>query len=173
MLLFVLKLIFLIKFLNASLVRSYEYDLIKNNQLYEFNGVGKILKVTQSQIPSLPPLPTQRVQSQLDHQTVVESPSNIIAKLGDKVVLKCKFKSLKGEPQWCLDDFCLGITKELTLKGRPRHRIVGDQLNGEYHLQIESVQLQDNMFYYCMATAASETIRAVKSNRASLTVIST
>ena len=105
-------------------------------------------------------------------QAVIESPNSIVAKLGETVLFKCKFKGLKGEPQWCLDDFCLGITKDLTLKGRSRHRIVGNQANGEYNLQIESVQLQDNMFYYCMATAASETAKAVKSAKASLTVIS-
>ena len=37
---------------------------------------------------------------------------------------------------------------------------------------IEPIQLQDNMFYYCMATAASETIKAVKSKKAFLTVLS-
>jgi hypothetical protein len=105
-------------------------------------------------------------------QAVIESPNSIVAKLGEGVLFKCKFKGLKGEPQWCLDDFCLGITKDLTLKGRSRHRIVGNQANGEYNLLIESVQLQDNMFYYCMATAASETTKAVKSTKASLTVIS-
>ena len=105
-------------------------------------------------------------------QVVVESPSNAISRLGERVVFKCKFKGLKGEPQWCIDDFCLGITKDRTLKGRSRHRIIGDQANGEYNLQIDSVQLQDNMFYYCMATAASETIKAVKSTKAALTVIS-
>lgn len=108
----------------------------------------------------------------VQQQVVVESPASVVAKLGESVVFKCKFKGLLGEPQWCLDDFCLGITKDLTLKGRSRHRIVGNQANGEYNLQIESVQLQDNMFYYCMATAGSESAKAVKSMKASLTVIS-
>jgi hypothetical protein len=109
-----------------------------------------------------------------EDQQIVESPSNTYAKIGDyNVIFKCRFENLKGEPQWCLDDFCLRITKESTLKGRPRHRIIGNHTNGEYNLLIDNVQLQDNMVYYCMATAASETIHAVKSNKAFLTVLCT
>ena len=115
-----------------------------------------------------------------NQQIIIEGPIDQQAKIGEQIVLKCKIKNLKGEPQWCIDDFCLGISKKdqinstshLTLKGRPRHRIIGDKSKGEFHLMIEPIQLQDNMFYYCMATAASETIKAVKSNKAFLTVLS-
>ena len=114
-------------------------------------------------------------------QMVLESPSDQQARIGDQVLLKCKFKNLRGEPQWCIDDFCLGVSKKdlaantgdsLVLKGRPRHRIIGNKTRGEFHLLIEPVQLQDNMYYYCMATAASETIKAVKSKKAFVTVLS-
>jgi hypothetical protein len=115
-----------------------------------------------------------------NQQIIIEGPIDQQAKIGEQIVLKCKIKNLKGEPQWCIDDFCLGISKKdqinstihLTLKGRPRHRIIGDKSKGEFHLMIEPIQLQDNMFYYCMATAASETIKAVKSKKAFLTVLS-
>lgn len=115
-------------------------------------------------------------------QFIIESPNDQQAKIGDQALFKCKIKNLKGEPQWCIDDFCLGVSKntdnsnqsnnELVLKGRPRYRIVGDKSKGEFHLLIEPVQLQDNMFFYCMATAASETIKAVKSKKVFLTVLS-
>lgn len=118
------------------------------------------------------------------NQQILEGPLDQQAKLGEQVILRCKIKNLKGEPQWCIDDFCLGISKKdaaktnqtipnhITLKGRPRHRIIGDKSKGEFHLLIEPIQLQDNMFYYCMATAASETVKAIKSKKVFLTVLS-
>jgi hypothetical protein len=139
--------------------------------------------------------------SNANQQFISESPNDQQAKIGDQAILKCKIKNLKGEPQWCIDDFCLGVSKKdansipsnnaepkdanganennnnnnsennMHLKGRPRYRIIGDKSKGEFHLLIEPVQLQDNMFFYCMATAASETIRAVKSKKVFLTVL--
>jgi hypothetical protein len=119
-----------------------------------------------------------------DQQSIIESPIDTQAKIGDQALLKCRFKNLKGEPQWCIDDFCLGVAKKdqinqndqyeisLALKGRPRYRIVGDKSKGEFNLLVEPVQLQDNMYFYCMATAASETIKAIKSRKVFLTVLS-
>ncbi|CAF0810103.1 unnamed protein product [Brachionus calyciflorus] len=114
-------------------------------------------------------------------QLIQENPQDQQAIIGDRTVLKCRFKNLQGEPQWCIDDFCLGVSKNdiqnkikngtIHLKGRPRYKILGDRLKGEFHLLIEPVQLQDNMFFYCMATAASETIKAVKSKKIFLTVL--
>lgn len=128
---------------------------------------------------------TSSTQNLNDQQVIVEGPADQQAKIGEQVVLKCRIRNLKGEPQWCIDDFCLGVDKRSvsssnvksinqtqTLKGRPRHRIVGDKSKGEFHLLIEPIQLQDNMFYYCMVTAASETIKAVKSKKVFLTVLS-
>jgi hypothetical protein len=144
------------------------------------------------------------VESSLDsnyhQQIVIEHPLDQQAKIGDQVILKCRIRNLRGEPQWCVDDFCLGVSKktpddtsdvsrssssgggksgvsqmggnEFHLKGRPRYRIVGDRAKGEFNLLIEPVQLQDHMFFYCMATAASETIKAVKSKKVFLTVLS-
>lgn len=128
-------------------------------------------------------------------QRMKQGPRNQQAKIGDQVVLKCQIENLAGEPQWCIDDFCLGFSgpkettraptnnstkaaseqQQQTLKGRPRHKIVGDPTKGEYHLLIEPVQLQDNMHFFCMATAAlvgSKEVRAVKSERVFLTVLS-
>lgn len=116
-------------------------------------------------------------------QTIIEDPSDQQVKVGDKALLKCRVKNLRGEPQWCIDDFCLGVSKNLvepggnqsaglSLKGRPRYRIIGDRSRGEFDLLVEPVQLQDNMFFYCMVTAASETIKAVKSKKVFLTVLS-
>lgn len=124
--------------------------------------------------------------SNQNDQIIIESPLDQQAKIGDRALLKCKIKNLRGEPQWCIDDFCLGVLKKdtsvnvnqssedsfLHLKGRPRYRIVGDRSRGEFHLLVEPVQLQDNMFFYCMVTAASETIKAVKSKKVFLTVLS-
>jgi len=115
-------------------------------------------------------------------QIISQGPQSQQARIGDQVILKCKIENLAGEPQWCIDDFCLGFSRknhheqspedpQLTLKGRPRHKIIGDRSKGEYHLLIEPVQLQDNMFYYCMATAAVVNIKAVKSERVFLTVL--
>ena len=111
-------------------------------------------------------------------QIIVENPQDQQAIIGDRAVLKCRVKNLQGEPQWCIDDFCLGVSKKdlqrnetIHLKGRPRYKIIGDRLKGEFHLLIEPVQLQDNMYFYCMVTAASETIKAVKSKRIFLTVL--
>jgi hypothetical protein len=133
-----------------------------------------------------------------EQQIIVESPIDQQARIGDQALLKCKVRNLRGEPQWCIDDFCLGVNKKdaagaamgqnettrldvssgatttsgLHLKGRPRYRIVGDRAKGEFNLLIEPVQLQDNMYFYCMVTAASETIKAVKSKKVFLTVLS-
>jgi len=123
---------------------------------------------------------------QHQQQAIVEHPNDQYAKIGEQVLFKCKIRNLRGEPQWCIDDFCLGLTKSKSnqvdkgndegdansLKGRPRYKIVGDKAKGEFHLLVEPVQLQDNMYFYCMATAASETIKAVKSKKVFLTVLS-
>ena len=119
-------------------------------------------------------------------QAIVEHPNDQYAKIGEQALFKCKIRNLRGEPQWCIDDFCLGLSKTKSnnqagdsgdddansLKGRPRYKIVGDKAKGEFHLLVEPVQLQDNMYFYCMATAASETIKAVKSRKVFLTVLS-
>ena len=119
-------------------------------------------------------------------QAIVEHPNDQYAKIGEQALFKCKIRNLRGEPQWCIDDFCLGLSKAKSnnqagdssdddansLKGRPRYKIVGDKAKGEFHLLVEPVQLQDNMYFYCMATAASETIKAVKSRKVFLTVLS-
>ena len=121
--------------------------------------------------------------SSYEQQTILEGPEDQQATIGEQVTLKCRINNLRGEPQWCIDDFCLGfLNKDLeskstgndltTLKGRPRHKIVGDKHKGEFHLLIEPVQLQDNMYYYCMATAASGNVKAIKSKRVFLTVLS-
>lgn len=113
-------------------------------------------------------------------QLIIEHPQDQQAVIGDRTILKCKFSNLQGEPQWCIDDFCLGVSKKSSysqrnssayLKGRSRYKIIGDRNKGEFHLLIEPVQLQDNMYFYCMATAASVTIKAVKSERVFLTVL--
>jgi hypothetical protein len=122
-------------------------------------------------------------QQQHQQQAIVEHPNDQYVKIGDQALFKCKIRNLRGEPQWCIDDFCLGLTKTKSnqasddedansLKGRPRYKIVGDKAKGEFHLLVEPVQLQDNMYFYCMATAASETIKAVKSRKVFLTVLS-
>jgi hypothetical protein len=118
-------------------------------------------------------------------QRIIQGPQNLQAKIGDQVTLKCQIDNLAGEPQWCIDDFCLGLSRKttskstgdepITLKGRPRHKIVGDPSKGEYHLLIEPVQLQDNMHFFCMATAAlvgTKEVKAVKSDQIFLTVLS-
>ncbi len=117
-------------------------------------------------------------------QAIVEEPDDQQVSIGDQVILKCKINNLRGEPQWCIDDFCLGFSAnknteeksigqdQFILKGRPRHKIIGDKTKGEFHLLIEPVQLQDNMFYYCMATAATGNVKAIKSKKVFLTVLS-
>jgi hypothetical protein len=117
-------------------------------------------------------------------QIIIEEPEDQQVNIGDQVTLKCRIENLRGEPQWCIDDFCLGVShkdadtfsqskgnEQLTLKGRPRHKIIGDKSKGEFHLLIEPVQLQDNMYYYCMTTAATENIKAVKSKKVFVTVL--
>ena len=62
-------------------------------------------------------------------QRILQNPQHQQARIGDQVILKCQIENLAGEPQWCIDDFCLGLSKDidekLTLKGRPRHKIIG------------------------------------------------
>jgi hypothetical protein len=41
-----------------------------------------------------------------NQQIIIEGPIDQQAKIGEQIVLKCKIKNLKGEPQWCIDDFC-------------------------------------------------------------------
>jgi hypothetical protein len=116
-------------------------------------------------------------EQQKQPQIITDEPVDQQIKLGDRALLKCRVKNLKGEAQWCIDDFCLGVSKSpqqqkesMHLKGRPRYKIVGDRSKGEFDLLIDPVQIQDNMYFYCMVTAASETIRAVKSRKVFLTV---
>ena len=94
-------------------------------------------------------------------QKFSSEPGDIVVKEGADVRLDCVVKDKEGTLQWTKDDFGLGETRELA--GFSRYKMVGAEREGEWHLEIKNVSLEDDGRYQCQvgATHNAGPIRSV------------
>ncbi|XP_044063572.1 nephrin isoform X2 [Siniperca chuatsi] len=96
-------------------------------------------------------------------QAFRSEPRNLTVRMGATAVLRCEVLRASGTVQWVKDGLLLGPQR--SLPGFPRYSIIGNPKRGQYHLQIEMAQLEDDAPYECQA-ARSESSRAIISKTA-------
>ncbi|XP_006801513.2 nephrin [Neolamprologus brichardi] len=79
-------------------------------------------------------------------------PKNLTVRMGATAVLRCEVLRASGIVQWAKDGFLLG--PERSLPGFPRYSMIGNPERGQYHLQIEDAQLEDDTQYECQVTSS-------------------
>lgn len=92
-----------------------------------------------------------------------------MARVGETVLLKCRVDGQKGQVIWMKGDIGLGYKRDLPFW--ERMSMVGSVLDGEYHLEIRNVSLDDEDTYQCQLSSTTEQPHAKLSRRAKLTVI--
>uniref|UniRef100_A0A3B3ZLW4 Uncharacterized protein n=1 Tax=Periophthalmus magnuspinnatus TaxID=409849 RepID=A0A3B3ZLW4_9GOBI len=101
-------------------------------------------------------------------QVFRSEPRNLTVRLGATAVLRCEVLRASGTVQWVKDGLLLG--PERSLPGFPRYSMIGNLRRGQYNLQIENVQLDDDATYNCQA-GRSERSEPIVSNLAWLNVL--
>ncbi|XP_067367937.1 nephrin [Channa argus] len=101
-------------------------------------------------------------------QAFRSEPRNLTVRMGATAVLKCEVLRASGTVQWVKDGLLLGPQR--SLPGFPRYSMIGNPDRGQYHLQIENSQLEDDAFYECQASQ-SESSGAIVSNTAWFNVL--
>ncbi|TNN02447.1 hypothetical protein fugu_009934, partial [Takifugu bimaculatus] len=95
-------------------------------------------------------------------------PRNLTVHEGATAVLKCDVLRASGTVQWVKDGLLLGPQR--SLPGFPRYSMIGSPKRGQYHLQIEKAQLEDDASYECQASR-SESSQAIISSTAWVNVL--
>ncbi|XP_029928509.1 nephrin [Myripristis murdjan] len=88
-------------------------------------------------------------------------PRNLTVRMGATAVLRCEVLRASGAVQWVKDGLLLGPQR--SLPGFPRYSMIGNPKKGQYHLQIERAELEDDAPYECQA-GQSESSRAIISS---------
>ncbi|XP_026225697.1 nephrin isoform X2 [Anabas testudineus] len=96
-------------------------------------------------------------------QAFRSEPRNLTVRMGATAVLKCEVLRASGTVQWVKDGLLLGPQR--SLPGFPRYSMIGNPNRGQYHLQIEKAQLEDDASYECQA-GQSESSEAIVSETA-------
>lgn len=94
------------------------------------------------------------MECQAENQKFTIEPENQSAKIGSRVLLPCRVVGKLGVLQWTKDDFGLGTHRNLT--AFDRYTMVGNEDDGDYTLQIESLQLEDDAKYQCQVSPGPE-----------------
>ncbi|XP_069394022.1 nephrin isoform X2 [Paralichthys olivaceus] len=95
-------------------------------------------------------------------------PRNLTVRMGATAVLRCEVLRASGTVQWVKDGLLLGPQR--SLPGFPHYSMIGNPKRGQYHLQIEKAQLEDDAPYECQA-GQSESSRAIVSSKAWVNVL--
>ncbi|XP_073341554.1 nephrin [Pagrus major] len=95
-------------------------------------------------------------------------PRNLTVRMGATAVLRCEVLRASGTVQWVKDGLLLG--PERSLPGFQRYSMIGNPKRGQYHLQIEKAQLEDDTLYECQA-GRSEDSGAIISSTAWVNVL--
>uniref|UniRef100_A0A669EZQ6 NPHS1 adhesion molecule, nephrin n=1 Tax=Oreochromis niloticus TaxID=8128 RepID=A0A669EZQ6_ORENI len=88
-------------------------------------------------------------------------PRNLTVRMGATAVLRCEVLRASGTVQWAKDGFLLG--PERSLPGFPRYSMIGNPERGQYHLQIEDAQLEDDTQYECQVTSSESSSGIISS----------
>jgi hypothetical protein len=103
----------------------------------------------------------------LVEQRFLREPPDQTAAVGEHVTLPCRVENKMGNLQWTRDDFGLGLNRNL--KGFDRYRMSGSDEEGDYTLDIDYVELEDDAQFQCQVGAAPG-VEPVRSRYATLTV---
>ncbi|XP_055020059.1 LOW QUALITY PROTEIN: nephrin [Boleophthalmus pectinirostris] len=101
-------------------------------------------------------------------QVFRSEPKNLTVRMGATAVLRCEVLRASGTVQWVKDGLLLG--PERSLPGFPRYSMIGNLRRGQYNLQIENVQLDDDAAFNCQA-GRSEKSEPIISNLAWINVL--
>ncbi|XP_037093432.1 irregular chiasm C-roughest protein-like [Pollicipes pollicipes] len=101
-------------------------------------------------------------------QSFVRKPSDQYVREGQTVVLPCQASEPVGQVQWTRDEFGLGIIRDLP--NYPRYRIIGNDLEGIYSLEVQRATLEDDAVFECQVGAAAGQ-QGIRSPDARLTVL--
>ncbi|CAL8356291.1 unnamed protein product, partial [Arctogadus glacialis] len=101
-------------------------------------------------------------------QAFVVEPRNTTVRAGSTAVLRCGVLRASGVVQWLKDGLLLGPQRGLP--GFPRYSIQGDPSRGQFHLQVERAELDDEGPYECQV-GGSESSQPISSNLAWLDVL--
>ncbi|XP_044215898.1 nephrin isoform X2 [Thunnus albacares] len=96
-------------------------------------------------------------------QAFRSEPRNLTVRMGATAVLRCEVLRASGTVQWVKDGLLLGPQR--SLPGFPRYSMIGNPKRGQYHLQIEKAQLEDDASYECQV-GRSESSQAIISSTA-------
>ncbi|XP_029307046.1 nephrin [Cottoperca gobio] len=91
-------------------------------------------------------------------QAFRSEPRNLTVRMGATAVLRCEVLRASGTVQWVKDGLLLGPQR--SLPGFQRYSMTGNPKRGQYHLQIEKAQLEDEAHYECQA-GQSESSQAI------------
>uniref|UniRef100_A0A3Q3VIY6 Uncharacterized protein n=1 Tax=Mola mola TaxID=94237 RepID=A0A3Q3VIY6_MOLML len=101
-------------------------------------------------------------------QAFRSEPRNLTVRMGATAVLRCEVLRASGTVQWVKDGLLLGPQR--SLPGFSRYSMIGNPKRGQYHLQIEKAQLEDDASYECQA-GQSESSPAIISSTAWVNVL--
>ncbi|CAJ1061659.1 nephrin [Xyrichtys novacula] len=92
-------------------------------------------------------------------QAFRSEPRNLTVRMGATAVLRCEVLRASGTVQWVKDGLLLGPQR--SLPGFPRYSMTGNPKRGQYHLQIEKAQLDDDALYECQAGRSESSLAIV------------
>ncbi|XP_068425818.1 LOW QUALITY PROTEIN: nephrin [Clinocottus analis] len=101
-------------------------------------------------------------------QAFRSEPRNLTVRMEATAVLRCEVLRASGTVQWVKDGLLLGTQR--SLPGFPRYSMIGNPKRGQYHLQIEKAQLEDETSYTCQV-GQSESSQGIISNTAWVNVL--
>ncbi|CAN0390304.1 unnamed protein product [Lampetra fluviatilis] len=88
-------------------------------------------------------------QGSCRQQTFRVRPENSSVPEGTTASLRCEVLAASGVVQWVKDGLLLGPQRDMP--GFPRYSMGGTQASGQFNLQIESVELEDDGWFQCQA----------------------
>lgn len=108
-------------------------------------------------------------RSQASNQAFTIEPEDTSAVIGSQVLLPCRVENKQGVLQWTKDDFGLGTLRNLS--AFDRYTMIGNDEDGDYTLQIDSFQLEDDAKYQCQVSPGPLGEPGIRSQYATLTVL--
>lgn len=92
-------------------------------------------------------------------QSFSSEPEDYVVREGDDVRLSCVVQDKVGTLQWTRDGFGLGTSRDLS--GFSRYQMIGVEEDGEWHLMISNVTLEDDAEYQCQV-GATDQVEAIR-----------
>ncbi|XP_074539357.1 nephrin [Halichoeres trimaculatus] len=102
------------------------------------------------------PSPGAGTQAQ---QAFRSEPRNLTVRMGATAVLRCEVLRASGTVQWVKDGLLLGPQR--SLPGFPRYSMIGNPKRGQFHLQIEKAELDDDALYECQAGRSESSLAII------------